>query len=752
VDQPKYQAFLSYSHRDASWADWLHKGIESYRPPKQLIGTTTVRGRVAKRLTPIFRDREELASATDLSTAINAALRRSASQIVVCSPQAAKSRWVNEEILAFKRLGREDQIFCLIIDGEPNASDRPAEADRECFPPALRFKLAPDGTLSDTRTEPIAADARPGKDGRNNAKLKLIAGILGVGFDVLRRRDQQRRNRRLFVVACAATCGMVLASGLAAYALIQRASAQKQTARAEVEAESARQTTNFLIGLFRILDPSEARGNNVTAREMLDKGAARIDTELSKQPAIQATVMDSVGTVYTGLGLYAKARPLLERAVSTRQRLTDTEPQELSESLDHLADVQTAQADYASAERAYREAAHLQAAHGHSRRSQIVLANSLYGLGVVQDRQGRYKDAERSYRDALALQRQIYGQTHGDIARTLKDLAQTINGEGDLKSAITLMREAVTMQRALRAGAPHPDLADAISGLGTLLDYNGDYDQAENMYRESIAMYRRLFGDKHDKVADGLSNLAGVMQDKGDLADSELTYRQALTMERDLLGEFHPDVGNTLNNLAFVQYDRGDTRGALITMREALDVYRKLFPKDHPDVAAVMNRLGFWLTLAGEYAEAERHIQEGLAMRRRLFGDHNPNVASSLENLAILQVATRQYDDALMSARSAADIYTSALSASHWKTAIAESAEGAALTGLGDYPAAEKLLAHSYAILNKDVFAPAAFRSLTRGYLDTLHQLQRRGHDRRHSAPREPRPAAVQTIAAAPRN
>jgi tetratricopeptide (TPR) repeat protein len=285
-----------------------------------------------------------------------------------------------------------------------------------------------------------------------------------------------------------------------------------------------------------------------------------------------------------------------------------------------------------------------------------------------------------------------------------------------------------------------------------LLDYNGDYDQAENMYRESIAMYRRLFGDKHDKVADGLSNLAGVMQDKGDLADSELTYRQALAMERDLLGEFHPDVGNTLNNLAFVQYDRGDTRGALITMREALDVYRKLFPKDHPDVAAVMNRLGFWLTLAGEYAEADRHIQEGLAMRRRLFGDHNPNVASSLENLAILQVATRQYADALMSARSAAGIYTSALSAAHWKTAIAESAEGAALTGLGDYAAAEKLLAHSYAILNKDVFAPAAFRSLTRGYLDTLHQLQRRGHDRRHSAPREPRPAAEQTIAAAPRN
>ena len=103
MDRPRYWAFLSYSHRDAKWADWLFKTIESYRPPKQLIGTTTGRGAVPKRLTPIFRDREELASATDLGAMITAALQQSACQIVICSPQAAKSRWVNEEILAFKR-------------------------------------------------------------------------------------------------------------------------------------------------------------------------------------------------------------------------------------------------------------------------------------------------------------------------------------------------------------------------------------------------------------------------------------------------------------------------------------------------------------------------------------------------------------------------------------------------------------------------------------------------------------------------
>src|SRR6202012_3734438 len=110
-----------------------HKALESYRPPKPLIGTTTALGTVTKRLTPVFRDREELASATDLGSVINEALCQSACQIVICSPQAASSRWVNEEILAFKRLGRENRIFCLIVGGEPNASDLTGRENEGCF-------------------------------------------------------------------------------------------------------------------------------------------------------------------------------------------------------------------------------------------------------------------------------------------------------------------------------------------------------------------------------------------------------------------------------------------------------------------------------------------------------------------------------------------------------------------------------------------------------------------------------------------
>src|SRR5271155_881141 len=247
MDAPKYRAFISYSHRDARWASWLHAALETYRPPKPLVGKMTERGEVPKRLTPIFKDREELPSAVDLGGLVNAALEASACQIVICSPNSAKSRWVNEEILAFKRLGREDRILTLIVAGEPNATDMPGREAEECFPPALRFKLGPDGALGDVRTEPIAADARPGKDGKPRAALKLAAGLLGVGFDTLRQREQQRRNRRLFVFSCAALAGMLVTSGLAVFAAIQRDRAQRQTVRAEAEARTAQETTRFLV-------------------------------------------------------------------------------------------------------------------------------------------------------------------------------------------------------------------------------------------------------------------------------------------------------------------------------------------------------------------------------------------------------------------------------------------------------------------------------------------------------------------------
>ncbi len=750
MDRPKYWAFVSYSHRDAKWGSWLHSALESYRPPKQLVGTATDRGSVPKRLSPIFRDREELASATDLGASINEALSRSACQIVICSPSAARSRWVNEEILAFKRLGREDRIFCLIVDGEPNASDDPSQAERECFPPALRFRLGVDGNLSTVRTEPIAADARAGKDGRGNAKLKLIAGILGVGFDALRQREQNRRQRRLFAIASGAVAGMVLTSGLAAAALIARATAQRQTVIAKREAETARQTTVFLVDLFRISDPSEARGNSLTAREVLDKGAARIETQLAKQPQIQATLMDTLGTVYMGLGLYGQAQPLLEAAAEKRRALPIDERADLALSLSHVGDLLTVRAEYPGAESAYRQAIALQRARS---RTSGATTPHLPAVFSVWAQNLMRKDALRKPSRICGMRSRC--RSACPWARTRIPRAPSMRSPGpinerNLNEAVPLLRDAVAMQRALWGNQPYPDYADALNDLGLLLRSKSEYAESERLLRESLAMQRRLLGDKHPHIASSLNNLALVLHLKGDLEGANSTYRQALAMQHELLGEVHPDVALTLYNLASVMEDSGELRGAVEATRESLHIYRTLFPGDNPDVARTMNRLGYLLTESGDYSTPDAYLQDALKMRRRLFGEAHPEVASSLVNVAIFQVATRNYSDALLSARAAKEMFTSALSASNWKTAVAQSVSGAALAGAGQYAEAERELVQAYTLLSQDAAALPDYRTLARRYLAELYRQWGRPAEGARYAAQPVRPASNSRAAADP--
>jgi hypothetical protein len=232
----KYRAFISYSHRDRRAAAWLHSAIENYRVPKSLVGNPSRDGSIPPQVFPIFRDRDELGSASDLSASIRDALAQSAYLIVLCSPSAAKSRWVNQEVIEFKRLGRAERIHAFIVDGDPGAES----SGHECFPPALRFNLGTSGDPDEHQpVEPLAADMRPEADGKRDAKLKLIAGLLGISFNDLRKREVIAARKRTGIVqAVAATIAcLAIASALAAwYAQVYRqVSEERQVPGVRVE-------------------------------------------------------------------------------------------------------------------------------------------------------------------------------------------------------------------------------------------------------------------------------------------------------------------------------------------------------------------------------------------------------------------------------------------------------------------------------------------------------------------------------------
>ena len=265
MTEQRYKAFISYSHSDERWARWLQRALERYRVPKRLVGQDAEYGPVVARLRPIFRDREDLSSASDLSGRIKQELAASEALIVVCSPAAADSRWVQEEIRFFRDQGRADRILALVVDGDPNS-----EADgTSCFPPALIE------SESGERRDPLAADARRYADGKHLALLKIVAGLLGVRLDELRRRDaQRRRQRRIVNSVVAVSLALVIAW------LFHSAQSSRETVR--MQRENTEEYLAFMLGNLDRLAPIPG----LETESPHDRVALQAETETAPGPVL----------------------------------------------------------------------------------------------------------------------------------------------------------------------------------------------------------------------------------------------------------------------------------------------------------------------------------------------------------------------------------------------------------------------------------------------------------------------------------
>lgn len=270
--QMKYWAFLSYSHQDTRVCEWLHAALESFHTPRRLVDRETPLGKVPKRLFPVFRDRDELPGSAELGTNLTEALAQSRALVVICSPAAARSRWVNEEIRQFKMMGGEGRILALIVAGEPNAADKPDCGLLECFPEALKYRVDSSGNLTGQRVEPIAADLRRGHESRHIALLRIVAGLLGVPFDELRQRDRERRKRLTgWGIAVATICLIALSSGYYWLARLERMDRLEELGR---EALMQNRPTHAAV----YLSQAYSLGNdNRGLRIMLDQAMRSVD-------------------------------------------------------------------------------------------------------------------------------------------------------------------------------------------------------------------------------------------------------------------------------------------------------------------------------------------------------------------------------------------------------------------------------------------------------------------------------------------
>ncbi len=595
----RYSAFISYSHAERRWANWLHRALETYRIPRRVRGASG-----AKRIAPVFKDREELATQTSLSDAIENGLAQSSSLLVVCSPAAARSRWVNEEVRRFRQLGRGDRIFCLIVAGDPAAAPG---STGDCFVPALRE--GPEGR----EVEPLAADVRPGADGRRAALLKLVAAILALPLDDLRQRDLQRRNQRLVVVTTLSLVGIVGATALATLTLVARADAVRQREIAQREALTANRTTEFLVDLFSVVDPGESRGRSVTAYEILEAGRRNIPLRLADQPQVRDRLLTTMGRVYTGLGLYPTAIELLNAPTASSGSL---------ERLVALGQAQYLAGDYRRADTTFRAAVgEVRTAQHAGMPWQSVYSDALGGLAAVCVELDRLDEAEALLDEALDHDRTGPAGPARDeqVAKTLAGLGQVHLAQGDLARAADRFRAAHTLYVA-SLGAGHPRTVETLVNLGAVLYLAEDLDGALAQWEGALPAMRTIYGNGHPETASLLNNIGRIYLQKSNLARAQELLGESVAIDRSLGRERHDDLVYSLNSLGMTKAELGQRDAASDLYDQALDLARQTHHRMLGEI--LMNRADLMCRFrpAPGALEEITHAREAMTVE---YGEHS---------------------------------------------------------------------------------------------------------------------------------
>jgi eukaryotic-like serine/threonine-protein kinase len=532
-DSPRYWAFLSYSHKDSAIADWLHGALEKYRVPRALVGKQTALGTIPSDLAPIFRDRHELAASGDLGHTIREALGGSRCLIVLCSPDAASSRWTNEEILAFKKMRPDGLVLAAITEGEPFASEFPGREAEECFPPALRQKYDSRGRPTGKRAEPIAADLRADKDGRQLGLLKIVAGMLGVGLDDLVQREQTRRHKRLTYIAAALLAGMTITSGLAVFAFDKRDEARDQRREAEG-------LVGFMLGDLREklepigrLDALDAVGSR--ALEYFEK---QDKSELSDAALAQRSkALTLMGEIAQTRGDLDGALRRYREAMAGTGEMVSRDPENGDRIFDHAQNVfwvgsiayqrgLTAQAE--SAFREYKRlAGRLMAIDPNRKEWQLEPIYADTNLGMLLHKQLRFSEASGVFRNQLANVESLVAANPNDralqdlLSETLAYLADARESAGSLVDALALReRQLSLMERiAQTTGADAPlrkKMVVANRALAKLFQFRGDVRQALVHFHQAASISDELLRTEPNNT-EWARNGANVLIDLGEL-------------------------------------------------------------------------------------------------------------------------------------------------------------------------------------------------------------------------------------------
>jgi len=546
-----------------------------------------------------------------------------------------------------------------------------------------------------------------------------------------------RRHTLGVAASSLVTVAMILGIAGTTIGMIRARNAEQVASR---EAETAQQVSDFLVGLFKVSDPTEGSFEKVTAREMLDKGADRIRTELTDQPLVQARLMSTMGWVYIGLGRYDSAQALFEEALAIREAELPSDHPDVAEVLNQLGEAHREKAEWDVAWPLYERALAIreEALGLESPRVAAVLNNmalimedkgnydealvlyermlaidrqnlgpddpvyatSLSNVAILHVRMGELDEAQELFERALEIREKAFGPDHLLVASSLNSVGGVLNDMGDYRAALPYLERSVAIKEEV-LGPDHPSLAGTMGNLGSLLKTLREFDRARTMLERASAIYREALGPDHPDYGESLSDLAIFHASTGDLEAAGPLFEESLAVRERAFGPHHPDVATSLNNLGVYHRSMGDNEGARPYYERALEAYEKSLDPGNPRLALPLSNLANLLKDLGDYEEAEELYQRALVIREEALGPDHPDVGYTTIGLASLYDTMGDMERALPLVARTAEIWEKALGPEHPQGVAVLEDHADLLHRLGKEDEAEEVAARVAAIREK---------------------------------------------------
>lgn len=443
-----------------------------------------------------------------------------------------------------------------------------------------------------------------------------------------------RRHRAGVAIAAAA---LLLLVGFSVLQAIQIRRIREERDRTAHERDRANRIAGFMTRMFKVSDPSQARGNSITAREVLDKASKEIDTGLAKDPETQAQMMDTMGDVYESLGLYPQAEELDRRALEIRKHTLGVNHRDTIVSMRHLANALQDQSKYPEEEQLLRTAVDLSRKQfGPSDTDSLQTAKK---LGDFLREESRYPEAEAVLRQGLVDLRNNKDSDKKLLAGFHTNLAICFAYEGKFADAESNFREVYDLDRK-RLGDEDPDVLRDLSNIGSILLQEEKFTEGEATFRQVVEAKRRILGPEHPDTLLSMGNLALALALQKRYAEAEPIYRQVLEIKTKKLGPDNYSTLVTKQQLADDLHQLHHDAEAEQLYRETLDAERRVLGPEQSDTLLTQHALADILATQHHYAEAETLYRQTLAQQTKVLTAHHPNTAHT--ECALAQVLALQ--------------------------------------------------------------------------------------------------------------